>query len=336
MSHEITTTDKMFSGQGIIPWHFNQTGKDGRATVEKGLLHPFDVVKKYLNWEVKTAPIYFDSVKNAPLNATEDDLIYDEIPGFKRIFRSDIPNVTMDITGKVFEPMQNEKLAEIIAALTGDCQNVETAGSLFGGKIVWFLLPLKDTCLPGNDKLKNYLMVSDGKCGNRTLEFRMVSTRVVCNNTFTIAQGENVASVTSKHSKTTETRLQSKFNALNWGNEMLDIVFEDFKKMQKAKIDKEKAEKFLEELFPVGKDGEVSTRTENTRAEVYSLFASGTGNKGKTVWDLFNGVTEYVDHKRPTRVTEGANEQDLRFNAVFFGTGNALKQKAFSSALALV
>ena len=78
------------------------------------------------------------------------------------------------------------------------------------------------------------------------------------------------------------------------------------------------------------RDGvEASTRAENQAKELNRLFNTGAGNHGLTYWDAFNAVTEYVDHGRSTRVADGRDGAEVRFESVLMGSGDALKAKAF-------
>jgi hypothetical protein len=97
-------------------------------------------------------------------------------------------------------------------------------------------------------------------------------------------------------------------------------------------------EGFVNALMPATKD-EVSTRTENRRNQITNLFQNGRGNNGETKWDLFNAVTEYVDHHSVGRVTEtrldrsealADIESEARFERAILGSGATLKQKALT------
>jgi len=58
---------------------------------------------------------------------------------------------------------------------------------------------------------------------------------------------------------------------------------------------------------------------------VKNLFTHGQGNGQNTVWDLYNGYTEWVDHYRQS-------DDDKRLVSSTIGTGVGLKEKAFKVA----
>ena len=75
--------------------------------------------------------------------------------------------------------------------------------------------------------------------------------------------------------------------------------------------------------------GRSLTIMKNKRDTVERLFETGKGNKGQSVWDLYNGATEWVDHYK-------GNNEEKRFASAMFGDGANIKGKAFQSAMALV
>ena len=62
--------------------------------------------------------------------------------------------------------------------------------------------------------------------------------------------------------------------------------------------------------------------TESLAKEIENLFQYGKGNSGETAFDLYNGVTEYVDHFR------GKDDSSRLANSMI-GSGAAMKTNAF-------
>ncbi len=94
-------------------------------------------------------------------------------------------------------------------------------------------------------------------------------------------------------------------------------------------------------LVPTIKDGaDSSTRAGNIMEEVSALFEGRQkgglmpGVKG-TAWGAFNAIGEYVDFHRATRAA-GVSGDMNRATSLLFGSGAAIKQKAWDSALSLV
>jgi hypothetical protein len=87
----------------------------------------------------------------------------------------------------------------------------------------------------------------------------------------------------------------------------------------------------MDKLFPVkakedGEEAESSTRRDNVLAEILSLYESNDNNafpeQRGTAYNLLNSITEYTDHVRQSRM-------DARAESALFGSGKALKDRAF-------
>lgn len=79
----------------------------------------------------------------------------------------------------------------------------------------------------------------------------------------------------------------------------------------------------------------VAATNDSAIKAVQELFAGrGKGadmaSAAGTAWGLLNSVTEYVDHARRAR------SDDHRRDAAWFGTGAALKQKAWDEAVRMI
>jgi hypothetical protein len=94
------------------------------------------------------------------------------------------------------------------------------------------------------------------------------------------------------------------------------------RKLYDSPISASAARDTIAKIIP-SKDEEPSTRVKNQRESIFDRFMYGKGNHGETKWDLYNGVTEYVDHYRTKNV-----EKALESNLV--GSGAKLKQQAFN------
>jgi hypothetical protein len=87
-------------------------------------------------------------------------------------------------------------------------------------------------------------------------------------------------------------------------------------------VDKKMVEEFLNSVI----GPEKSTRSTNNRSEVLEAFRKGKGNNGETLWDLYNGVTEWVDHNR-------GNDDEKRMASSLVGSGFNMKTQAWESAM---
>lgn len=62
------------------------------------------------------------------------------------------------------------------------------------------------------------------------------------------------------------------------------------KRMAEKAVDKAMVEKFINGIYSDAK------HNGKKRQMIEHLFERGQGNKGETLWDLYNGSTEYFNH----------------------------------------
>ncbi len=311
MSHNLTETDHMFSGNDQVPWHGLGTVIEGLATAKEAI----EFAK--LDWQVTKEPAY--QLINGVYMPAKDCFL---------CVRSD-NNAILGQVGKQYTPMQNVKLAELAEMTVKQGAAFETAGSLFGGEIVWFLLRADKTVLTNGEEHKTYLLMSMGHGGKQAIKAYMVDVRVVCWNTFSAALGEGERLFYVKHTPNSEAKVQDKLFVLSKMQERQTEIFKRYEQMMAASITVDAANKLLLEKVVTGE----GKRSENIRDEIMELFRNGRGNTGSNRYDLFNAVTDYVDHSRGTRVTEGSNAGELRMASSLFTSGAAMKNEAFTALI---
>jgi len=140
--------------------------------------------------------------------------------------------------------------------------------------------------------------------------------------------GGAVNSVAIRHTKTANSRMQDAMKVMNVSSQ----YFEQFKILSKQLAQKALTtniiEKFLEEVF-----GEAKTQPNKEKIEaVANLIRNGKGNTGKTLWDAYNGVTEWVDFHRYSGKADSTAKN--AGSAILTGTG--LKERAFKIATDLL
>lgn len=179
----------------------------------------------------------------------------------------------------------------------------------------------------GRDLLSGYLTFSDNFIGKRTAQIGMAHTRAICENTSRAAMKEarkaNIGQPI-RHVGDVNAKLDA------WGK-AIDTQFADFKRFSEfalvaadTLISQNDARSMIEVLTPARGD-DASTRLQNKRDAIFSLFDNGIGNAGATVWDLYNGVTEYANWHAGTRGNADnalAAREDRLTNLLFNGLGD--------------
>ena len=173
------------------------------------------------------------------------------------------------------------------------------------------------------------ILLTNSHDGTNSLTLQHVAVRVVCQNTLSMALGTKSNVIKIRHTKTYKNKVEEAQRVLK----LIDGYYGDLQAvltaMDKVEMNAPTALAFLETLVPDNEDSKRNTRTENVREEILTLFHKGAGNLGKTRYDMIQGVSDFVDHNRSIRVSDG-DAREARFASAMFGSGNALKQRAFS------
>lgn len=288
---------------------------------------PWDVVAKTagLDWEVGLQPIY--SNLGAP------------IPGFKAVTRSSDHRI-FAVTKERYTPLQNMKAFEALNEVVNGRMQFHTAGSLDGGRIIWALAKLAGQIrVIGQDVVDKFLLLTTSHDGTKATSMLLTPIRVVCQNTLRMAELNADYLISAKHTENAERKLKSAKDLFLDIERQEKKLEEQFKYLAVKTVSDEQVEAFLYDVLGyknVGID-DIPTRTKNTAEKIKELYESGQGSElvgvRGSAWGAYNAVTEYVDHYATVR-----DEEDNAFNRVqsmWYGRGNAVKNRAFNAALAL-
>lgn len=270
-----------------------------------------DVMKESAtNWPVLQRPVL-----DIPMRGTKEwDGIDDggdikEIDGYLLNYRGDT-GAHLGIVSKRYTVIQNETMFQFAEDLVRSPDEEvlwETAGSLDGGRVVWALLelPQKRFTLPGTEDWNTvYIMVCNGHYTGFSFKAAVTGVRVQCWNTLQMALGENASSWTVNHTGDPTSRIREAQHtlglAVSWHGAFSELAAE----MANTRFGVEDTQEFLEELYPIQKEDMKGTKTriEKKRGTVFGLVRRA-GVKCSpiawTKWSAMQGVTEFVDYKRP-------------------------------------
>lgn len=328
MAHALTTHEDgrvefAFSGDRKAIWHTLGTQVDG-------LQHGEEMEKKSgLSWKAIKVPLQYEH---------NGKMYYSSQVAIVR----DDNSRQLGVVSDNFTTIQNNECFEIGTNLVQSGEALwDTAGSILGGEIVFMSMKLPSEYLihskQDNDKVEKYLLITNCFSGKKALKALVTPQRVVCQNTLNVALGKFDAQFSIRHTKNAKNRIEEGKRVLGLASQYYDELHKVLNNLAFEEISNSYAEEFISTVFPNNKE-EVSTRTENNRAIVMSLFKNGTGTFGETKGDMFNAITEYADWVQGGRITQKALdnadaftdiEGEQRFFRSLMGNGAALKQKAF-------
>jgi len=259
-----------------------------------------------------------------------------EVPDKHVLFRSDT-GVPLSVVSDSYCIVQPREVIEFYRDLVaGSAFTLETAGALDNGRKVWGLARSKFSSEDlQDDRIDAFLLLASSCDKSLATTVSFTSVRVVCQNTLSFAMEEIKGKAQVKCYKVAHDRrfdwneAKKKLNLIDdaWGTFIKNVA-----KLAEKNVEQVEIDKFFERLFLTGKkDEKLSPKSIIEIQNMKSALVNGQGQQlptaKDTAWGLVNAVTYYVDHQRKS------NNRSERLDSAWFGTGSALKNKAWDTAI---
>ena len=312
MAHQVET----MAYAGEVPWH-------GLGVPVSNDLTPAQMMQKAgLDWQVREVESFVEyDGKRMPT-------------GQKSLVRESDAKILTNV-GENWNPVQNETAFEFFSefVMNGDME-MNTAGSLRDGQMVWALAKVKDSFeLFGGDQVDSYLLFSNPHQYGKSIDIRFTPIRVVCNNTLSL-------SLDSKKDNSVKVGHRVQFDpsqvkqALGIATDKLNTYKEMAEFLGSKRFTIDSYVEYLNNVFPRTADKRVQnqslsvdTLSRNARLafnvveqQPGAQFAEGSW------WQAFNSVTYVTDH------VQGRNS-DNRLYSSWFGGNQLRKKDALKTAL---
>lgn len=258
-----------------------------------------------------------------------------EVDGQKHVVRSDNGR-PLGYVSDQYQPVQPVEVLEWFQHYIQQDERfqLDVAGSLKNGEIIWATASFKDSLLVVGEAHKARLLMTTTFDGSGATINKATMTRVVCNNTLDAALSDRAATIRTRHN--------TKFNPERVRNELATIAagFEHYKAMAEAMVAVDVApddiSKFFKGLLDIpfdAKQDDISGRKMNQFRALSDAYRATVqeGTQAGTAWTALNAVTRYVDHDKSTR--GGANQDEARVLSANFGSGATMKARAVEMLL---
>lgn len=328
MAHELTTNDgkveMAFTGSRDAIWH--GLGQE----LEKGA--SLETWKKQagMEWEVLQSPISYSSTeidsKGKPKVANH------VVPDRQVLFRSDNKE-PLGIVSEDFKIVQPDQVIEFFRDLVANHGfTLSTAGTLFGGKRFWALADVgKSDNVSDSDRIDGHLLLTTAVDGTMSTQARFTSTRVVCNNTLTIA----LAGASTRPVIRVTHKRDFDADAIKIDMGLIDKGWSEFMKNMRALSNKKMSarqtrEFFEKELFDPERSAHDQTwgvTREVNRLLDLALGGSGSDAYKGTAYGALCAVTEHYTHGT------GKRDASRQFWDSYVGNGESKKQALFHSLM---
>jgi len=312
MSHELEIVNGManmaYRESKGLPWH-------GLGTPVHDNMTPMEMMKAAnLDWKVSKQPSFVE------INGEK------VLTGQEALVRESDGRILTNVSG-AWKPCQNEQAFEFFNEFVsaGDMQ-MDTAGSLKDGQIVFAAADVNDGfTLFGGDEVKGYLLFSNPHVYGKSIDVKFIMTRVVCNNTLSMA-------LTEKGQPAVRLSHRNNFNP-EMVKELLGISHnrvEQFKGAAELLGSKKYSDKafktFLATVFGTSnQEGKILSRTAERAFEIVET-QPGADYAPKSWWNAYNAVTYMTDH-------EMGRSDDTRAAAAWFGHNAKRKLDALNVAV---
>ena len=291
-----------------------------------------EAIRAYeLDWEVGLAPVL------AQVPPPEAPRL---VPQARAVVRMDTRK-PLSVVGPRYRPIQNAEAFKIFDPVIAKFGAVyERAGSCDGGRRIWIQAKLAGNLwITKDDEVERYLLLHM-QHGGGSLQVLETGIRIWCKNMLRRALEEGKSrAIRIRHLGDVALQVQEAERLLELSRESFDVFQDQARAFAGRMIRKEALDAYFKTLVPDPKAGEPS-RAAATREHLVRLFESGKGNtlpsvRG-TLWAAVNGVVEFVDYERSTRAGVATDPRESRWKSAQFGSGAALKTRAWSEALALL
>jgi phage/plasmid-like protein (TIGR03299 family) len=281
-----------------------------------------------LDWEPVTEPVYtLDGMGEG------GHPIYAEVEGYKRIARSDTHD-TLSVAKNSYELITHADMGEIVEAVL-DQPNVkwETAGVLDGGKAVWCLAYLDEpiTIAGDNTLTYPYLTVLNRHDGGAACRVQSTAIRVVCANTFKMAELEGNSSgafYSFRHTSGWRDRVEDARAAVTGARREFARYVEIADELMGIRITKGQTDAFIRAFIPSPPETIISPRVQSNidaaRQAIRDILGSETtAHVAHTGYGLVQAAGEYLDHVRTARTAESKFGRSLLYSEG--AKGNAVR-----------
>jgi phage/plasmid-like protein (TIGR03299 family) len=327
MAHQIDFSNGRanMAYHGKLPWHGLGQQIDADA--------PLDDWRRAagLDWHIQKRPLFFGIETE---NGEREPMLIEN--KFAHV-RSDT-QACIGMGSDKFKLVQPEEVLEFYRdLLDGSKFKMETLGALNGGSKLWALAQYSATIQIGErDLIKPYLLLATANDGSMATVADFTSVRVVCNNTLSLAVGNNgqKANVRIPHTRIFDAD-QIKVE-LGLVDDRIETFAQDADKLAQTRVTDEQMINYFVSLY-AKKDNKGNLENErsvkNTVKKLVPLYRNGPGadleTAHGTAWGLVNATTHFIDFEMRAR------NHNNRFASAQLGNGKALKEKAFELALDL-
>lgn len=327
MAHEIEHYDGIALGSGEAAWHGLGTVVQGAMTSEEAL------TLAKLNWTVGMDQLYLHSISQPAMKVNgwfatvREDLTFDN------------PARVLGCVRSRYHPIQNSESFAIADGMLGEGCRFETAGSIRNGKVTWILARQPKDTVVKDDRIGQYLLLTNSHDGSRSMRILFTPIRVVCSNTLHAALYGSKGQAKITHTRGAAQQIAEARRILGLSSAYFTRFGVVAQSLADYRVNSRFVTAYTESLWPKSDDAKRTDKAnDRARERVIALFR-GEQHGGAmdavrdTAWGLLNAVTEFVDHSEPKRIGKQCDKLEASFERCLLTGGAVFKQRALDIML---
>lgn len=244
----------------------------------------------------------------------------------------------LGVVSTSYRVIQNRDVAEFAESLAemDDVVKVESAGSIRGGKKVFFLLKGDSFSVRSDDAVEPYILLSNSHDGTNAFRATPTTIRVVCSNTLHMvipereSGGLKVPTYTIRHTGDIKQRIDECKAALKIYGRSLDNTRQTFDQLADTGVRREQLQAFwldvyqrLHDPVPVApetkKEKQKRRRAEQALGQIAERFDRERDLAGASAWNAVNAFTGWAQNDRTFRGKDNDAREDSRNHMRMFG-----------------
>jgi hypothetical protein len=320
MSHEITNIDKQ---QGLTQaWH--------------GLTEilPVILLKKcwLAVWDVTLRPLFRHNADGTTIETDQCEVVCTDNPEI--IIGETVNRTTYSLfSNQAFLGIVQQALDKISGAIVASVGSVCKRGRIF----VTLQVPDLKSFLCAGREFKPYLNFLSSHDKSAPFVVNLSTVCTVCNNTFGMNLrdvNEDSLRISVRHTSGMEMTLQDVPAIIEAYFASVQRFAEIMDALHSIPVNATDARYFFAGFLTekdqtsdktAGEKAELSTRRLNQIDRLAELFATGKGNKGENLSDVFSAITDYYSHE-----SSGGDNAEKQVASSEFGNGQTMKAFAFA------
>lgn len=243
----------------------------------------------------------------------------------------------LNSVAKGYTVSQNDEIIEkVLMGIKpfGDQISVNKAGSLAGGKKVFFQIGIEGVSKVGGDSIKRFVTVVDSNDGTTGLSVGIGDIVARCQNQFWKFYKSGMK---FRHTHSIDREIQMLPTMIKNALDLSMAQMKVYEKFQSTPVTRKIADEMVKQVLGFNRVAtekelsEMSTRSSNMMNGLYDAIDTEFNQVGQNMWGLFGGVTRWTTHH-----ASAPRRDSGRIESSMVGTNYGRNQKALNFALELV